>query len=45
MQLVRAMKPETVKRAGENEWIWMKEILALFSVFWKMVFLKFEWMR
>jgi hypothetical protein len=39
------MKPETVKRAGENEWIWMKEILALFSVFWKMVFLKFEWMR
>ena len=33
LQLVRAMKPETVKRAGENEWIWMKEISRLvFSV-------------
>mgnify|MGYP000006115707 CR=1 FL=1 len=33
LNLVRAMKPKTVKRAGENEWVWRERNSRLvFSV-------------
>ena len=33
LNLVRAMKPKTVKRAGENEWVWRERNFRLvFSV-------------